>query len=231
VSLHIPGGSSVGVIGRTGAGKSSLLAAVFRLVPLEAGTICVDGQDLAQVQLHAARRAMAIIPQDPVLFKGTVRFNLDPTGKHSDEHIWATLERAKMRGPVQQLEGGLEEMVDENGENWSVGERQLLCLARALLQQARVMWMDEATAAVDMHTDSLIQESVRAEAGRCTLITIAHRLRTIIAYDMVVGMAKGRIVEHGKPAELLQNPKSLLASLVEETGEDAAAQLTAMARL
>jgi len=218
VSVTVPGGSAVGVVGRTGAGKSTLLAAAFRLVQLEAGTISLDGVNLASLPLQKARQAMGVIPQNPILFSGSLRYNLDPMGVCDDQELWAVLERTHMKGAIGKVANGLDAVVSANGENWSVGERQLLCLARALLLRAPVLWMDEATAAVDVHTDQLIQATIRGEVGRRTLITIAHRLQTIMGYTYVLGMAQGRVVEFDSPRNLLNHSSSLLASLVKESG-------------
>ncbi|KNE56826.1 hypothetical protein AMAG_02600 [Allomyces macrogynus ATCC 38327] len=229
VSLKIPAGFKAGIVGRTGAGKSTLIVALFRLVELREGSITVDGMDISQLGLADLRQRLSIIPQDPVLFAGSVRSNLDRFGTASDAVLWECLERAGLKNYVQSLDGKLDASVAENGEDMSVGQRQLMCLARAMVKQSKILIMDEATASVDLETDALIQKAIRRDFAGATVITIAHRLNTIIDYDMIVQMDHGRVAECGTPAELLTRPDSMFAALVDETGPTNAALLRRLA--
>lgn len=202
----------VGILGRTGAGKSSLAAAMFRLVENKAcsGSILIDGIDIAQVGLDDLRRRLSIIPQDPVLFRGTVRLNLDPFEQHTDVEINEAIARVHLSKKIEALDKGIDSIVAENGENFSVGQRQLLCLARSLLRRSRVIVMDEATAAVDGETDQLIQTTMRSVFHSCTVLTIAHRIDTIIDCHRVLVLAKGgRLAEFDTPANLLRRAESV----------------------
>ena len=213
VSLNIQPQQRVGVVGRTGAGKSSLVAALFRM-PEPTGRIIIDGVDIQHLNIQSSRRALAVITQDPVLFTGTLRMNLDPFEKSDDKEIWAALEEACLKAKVAGLSQKLYEEVLECGSNFSVGERQLLlCLARALLQKNKVIVLDEATANVDQETDQLIQETIREKFQECTVITIAHRLNTIMDYDKVVVLDGGKVVEDGRPRELLKVETGKFAEL------------------
>ncbi|KAF2069971.1 hypothetical protein CYY_008709 [Polysphondylium violaceum] len=218
ISCEIRPQEKVGIVGRTGAGKSSIVLALFRLVESSEGQILIDGEDISKFGLHDLRRNLSIIPQDPVLFSGTLRDNLDPFKESSDDSLWELLEQIQLKATVQGLEGGLECKVTENGENWSVGQRQLICLGRALLRKPKILVLDEATASVDSHTDSLIQRTVREQFKSATILTIAHRLNTIMDSDRIMVLDAGRVSEFDSPYTLLQNPTGLLSWLVDETG-------------
>ncbi|KAA0148004.1 hypothetical protein FNF29_06948 [Cafeteria roenbergensis] len=220
VSFKVESGQRIGIAGRTGGGKSSLLQCLFRTVEAEAGTICIDGQDISRLGLHTVRGALAIIPQDSVVFAASVRFNLAPgfeagdPAAPSDEEMLKALSMARLADKVSSL-GGLEATVGA----LSSGERQLLCIARAMLSKAPIVVLDEATASVDMHTDHLIQTVIReAFAGR-TLLTVAHRLETIADYDKILVLVAGRVAEFDSPEALLRDPSSEYAQLVKRADE------------
>ncbi|KAI1280794.1 Multidrug resistance-associated protein 1 [Halotydeus destructor] len=208
----------IGIVGRTGAGKSTITLALFRIIEPAQGKIIIDGKDIADLGLHDLRSKITIIPQDPVLFSGTLRSNLDPFSLKSDEQLWKSLEHAHLKHFVKGLEHGLEHKVAEGGENLSVGQRQLICLARALLRKTKILVLDEATAAVDLETDSLIQSTIRKEFNDCTIFTIAHRLNTILDSTRVMVLDKGEIVEFENPQELLKKPSSVFYSLAKDAG-------------
>uniref|UniRef100_A0A3B3TQE8 ATP-binding cassette sub-family C member 5 n=1 Tax=Poecilia latipinna TaxID=48699 RepID=A0A3B3TQE8_9TELE len=206
---------TVGIVGRTGSGKSSLAVALFRLVELSAGSIVIDGIDIAQIGLDDLRSKLAIIPQEPVLFIGTVRSNLDPWDQYTDEQIWEALEKTHIKEMVCQLPHSLHSEVTENGENFSVGERQLLCVARALLRNSKILILDEATAAIDTETDRLIQETIRTAFNSCTTLIIAHRLNTVLSCNRVMVLDSGQILEFDSPAALLANENSRFRAMIE----------------
>ncbi|XP_037660286.1 canalicular multispecific organic anion transporter 1 isoform X2 [Choloepus didactylus] len=205
ITCDIRSTEKIGVVGRTGAGKSSLTNCLFRILEAAGGQITIDGIDIASIGLHDLRERLTIIPQDPILFSGSLRMNLDPFNKYSDEEIWKALELAHLESFVAGLQLGLSHEVAEGGDNLSIGQRQLLCLSRALLRKSKILIMDEATAAVDLETDHLIQMTIQNEFSHCTVITIAHRLHTIMDSDKVIVMDSGKIVEYGSPEELLEN--------------------------
>ena len=229
LSLDIQGGEKIGVVGRTGAGKSSIMMALFRLVEPTKGTMEIDGVDICKIGLFDLRTRLAIIPQDPVLFSGTIRSNLDPFEKRTDQELWEVLERSDLKTYVVSCEGGLDSQVTEFGENLSVGQRQLLCLARAMLTRARVIIMDEATASVDVATDVMLQKAIRVDFAQSTVLTIAHRLNTVIDYSRVLVLDHGEIKEFDTPANLLSRPDSVFSSMVDETGPANAALLRQLA--
>ncbi|XP_050740740.1 multidrug resistance-associated protein 1 isoform X7 [Drosophila biarmipes] len=216
VSFDIKGGEKVGIVGRTGAGKSSLTLALFRIIEAAGGRISIDGVDIATMGLHMLRSRLTIIPQDPVLFSGSLRINLDPFEIKTDDEIWKALELSHLKTFVKSLAAGLNHEIAEGGENLSVGQRQLVCLARALLRKTKVLVLDEATAAVDLETDDLIQKTIRTEFKECTVLTIAHRLNTILDSDKVIVLDKGQITEFASPTELLDNPKSAFYSMAKD---------------
>ncbi|XP_044158857.1 multidrug resistance-associated protein 1-like [Bufo gargarizans] len=205
VTASIQPGEKIGIVGRTGAGKSSLTLGLFRILEPAIGSIHIDGTDIAKLGLHELRSKITIIPQDPVLFFGSLRMNLDPFDNYSDEEIWTALELAHLKSFASSLPDGLNHMCSEGGENLSVGQRQLVCLARAVLRKTKILVLDEATAAVDLETDDLIQSTIRKEFEDCTVITIAHRLNTIMDYTRIVVFDKGEIAEFDTPSTLLDN--------------------------
>ncbi|XP_066094773.1 ATP-binding cassette sub-family C member 2 [Saccopteryx bilineata] len=206
ITCDIRSQEKIGVVGRTGAGKSSLTSSLFRILEAAGGQILIDGVDIASIGLHDLREKLTIIPQDPILFSGSLRMNLDPFNSYSDEEVWKALELAHLKSFVANLPLGLYHELAEAGDNLSVGQRQLLCLARALLRKSKILVMDEATAAVDLETDHLIQITIQKEFSHCTTLTIAHRLHTIIDSDKVMVLDNGKIVEYGSPEELLEKP-------------------------
>ncbi|XP_076590730.1 ATP-binding cassette sub-family C member 5 isoform X5 [Chaetodon auriga] len=214
ISCTIRPKEKVGIVGRTGSGKSSLGVVLFRLVERCRGSILIDGIDISDIGLADLRSKLSIIPQDPVLFSGSVRSNLDPFNQYSEEQIWDALERSHMKECVSQLPLKLESEVVEKGENFSVGERQLLSVARALLRRCKVLILDEATAAMDAETDSLIQETIRNSFQDCTTLTIAHRLHTVLASDRIMVLNQGQVAEFDEPSKLLANENSRLHSML-----------------
>lgn len=206
LDLKIAAGERVGIVGRTGAGKSSILAALYRISELSGGSITIDGVDVSKIGLHELRSKLAIIPQDPILFAGTVRSNLDPNGEHSDHDMWQALLKSHfVHGDAahgEKMGVALDATVDDEGLNFSLGQRQLMAMARALLRKSRILVLDEATSSVDYETDSLIQQAIRREFVGTTILCIAHRLKTIIEFDKVCVMDQGAVAEFGSPAEL-----------------------------
>lgn len=220
LNLVIKSGSKIGIVGRTGAGKSSLISALFRLAVLE-GSIEIDGVDTKVLQLHDLRRRISIIPQEPVLFSSTLRYNLDPFDDFDDGRLWSVLEEVELKEGVPSLD--LE--VSERGANFSVGQRQLVCLARAILRNNRVLVLDEATANVDPRTDALIQSTIRRKFHSCTVLTVAHRLNTIMDSDLVIVMEAGRVVQYDHPHVLLEDLEGTFATMVAQTGPTMMEQL------
>jgi ATP-binding cassette subfamily C (CFTR/MRP) protein 1 len=217
VSFVVKPGDKVGIVGRTGSGKSSLIVTLFRLVEPYQGTITLDGINILDLGLNDVRSRIAAIPQDPVLFSGTVRTNLDPYDRHSDAEIWEALSHVSLKGVVAGLDSGLSSDVAENGDNFSVGQRQLLCVARALLRQPKVLVADEATASVDSETDSLIQKTIRREFKHCTVITIAHRINTILDSTKVLVMDGGVVAEYDSVPTLMGRSNSSFRAMVLES--------------
>ncbi|CAA2998140.1 ABC transporter C family member 5 [Olea europaea subsp. europaea] len=216
VSCTFPGGKKIGIVGRTGSGKSTLIQALFRLIEPADGRIIIDNIDISMVGLHDLRSRLSIIPQDPTLFEGTIRGNLDPLEEHSDQEIWQALDKSQLGEMVRQKEQKLDTPVLENGDNWSVGQRQLVSLGRALLKRARILVLDEATASVDSATDNLILKIIRTEFKDCTVCTIAHRIPTVIDSDLVLVLSDGRVAEFDTPARLLDDKSSMFLKLVTE---------------
>ncbi|PKI53391.1 hypothetical protein CRG98_026231 [Punica granatum] len=216
VNCVFPGGKKIGIVGRTGSGKSTLIQALFRLIEPASGRIIVDNIDISTIGIHDLRGRLSIIPQDPTLFEGTIRGNLDPLEEHSDSHIWEALDKCQLGEIVREKELKLDTPVLENGDNWSVGQRQLVSLGRALLKQARILVLDEATASVDTATDNLIQRIIRTEFKDCTVCTIAHRIPTVIDSDLVLVLSDGRVAEFDTPSRLLEDRSSMFLKLVTE---------------
>ncbi|KAF9083250.1 hypothetical protein BGX23_011649 [Mortierella sp. AD031] len=259
VAFTVQPTEKVGIVGRTGAGKSSLTLALFRIIEAanshwvkashngvdmdadlnkkdpaaavgagelekvqvdeDGGSIWIDGVDISTVGLKDLRQHLAIIPQEPILFVGTVRDNLDPFEEMQDADLWEALERAHLKDHIASLEGGLSFKVSQNGDNFSVGQRSLICLARALLRKTKILVLDEATAAVDVETDELIQKTIRSEFKDRTILTIAHRIKTVMDSDKILVLEKGCVEEFEAPAVLLQRPDSLFYSLAHQAGE------------
>lgn len=218
ISLDIKPGEKVGIVGRTGAGKSSLTMALFRMIEPVNGNIDIDKLNTSTIGLHDLRNHLSIIPQDSQLFEGTLRDNLDPEREKSDTELWRAVDLSHLRAYVESVPGGLDSRVSEGGGNMSAGQKQLVCLARALLTDTKVLVLDEATAAVDVETDQWIQETIRTEFSSRTILTIAHRLNTIMKSDRIVVLSFGEIAETGKPSELLADTNSLFYGLCEQGG-------------
>ncbi|KAI9205349.1 P-loop containing nucleoside triphosphate hydrolase protein [Polychytrium aggregatum] len=229
ISIVLQPGSKVGIVGRTGAGKSSFLQALFRLVePTPKGSIRIDDVSTSDLGLTDLRSRISIIPQEPFCFKGTLRFNLDPFGHHDDRTLWRALEAVELKATIEGMPDKMESEVAENGSNWSVGERQLICLARAILRDTKLIVMDEATSSVDLHTDALVQKAIRSKSGmfsNSTVLTIAHRLNTVIDFDYIMVLDQGRLVEFGRPWAMLQkdagHADAWFARMVNEMGDEA----------
>ncbi|XP_019616675.1 PREDICTED: multidrug resistance-associated protein 4-like [Branchiostoma belcheri] len=219
VNLNIVGGEKVGIVGRTGAGKSSLLMMLMRLVE-PTGSIRIDGVDIRKLGLHDLRKKISVIQQDPIMIQGTVRKNLDPLDMHSDNALWTSLDEVYMTEDIQKLPKGLDTPIGERGGSLSVGQKQLLCLARTILYYNRILLFDEATANIDLRTDRLIQTTIRERFKHCTVLTIAHRLHTVMDSDRILVMDEGRVAEFDEPHLLLtEYPDSIFSKLVSETGE------------
>jgi ABC-type multidrug transport system fused ATPase/permease subunit len=230
VSISIKAGEKVGVVGRTGSGKTTLLMSLFRLIEPEPGSkIRIDGVDVMEIGLSDLRSSVAIIPQEPVMFKGTIRTNLDPFNKYNDDELWEALECANLKESVKTSDQQLETAVLENGSNFSLGQKQLFCLARAVLNRSKLLVFDEATAAMDLETDAQIQATIRRIFADRTILTIAHRLDTIIDSDRILVMDNGNVLEFESPAKLLRDSNSSFSKLVDQTGPDSAQSLRAIA--
>ncbi|KAL9237368.1 hypothetical protein vseg_011925 [Gypsophila vaccaria] len=216
ISCVFEGGDRIGIVGRTGSGKTTLIGALFRLVEPTQGKIIVDGIDISLIGLHDLRSRFGIIPQDPTLFNGTVRFNLDPLCQHTDEELWEVLGKCQLHESVRERTQGLDSSVLEDGSNWSMGQRQLFCLGRALLRRSRVLVLDEATASVDNATDMILQKTIRTEFADCTVITVAHRIPTVMDCSKVLAISDGKLVEYDEPMKLIKKEGSLFGQLVNE---------------
>ncbi|CAA0815376.1 ABC transporter C family member 3 [Striga hermonthica] len=205
-----------GIVGRTGSGKSTLIQTLFRIVEPTIGQILIDGVDITSIGLHDLRSRLSIIPQDPTMFEGTVRSNLDPLEEYSDDQIWEALDKCQLGDEVRKKTEKLDSAVSENGENWSVGQRQLVCLGRVLLKKSKVLVLDEATASVDTATDNLIQQTLKRHFTDSTIITIAHRITSVLDSDMVLLLDNGLVKEYDTPGKLLENKFSSFTKLVAE---------------
>eukprot|EP00516_Mucochytrium_quahogii_P000716 CAMPEP_0203759528 /NCGR_PEP_ID=MMETSP0098-20131031/12567_1 /ASSEMBLY_ACC=CAM_ASM_000208 /TAXON_ID=96639 /ORGANISM=" , Strain NY0313808BC1" /LENGTH=1607 /DNA_ID=CAMNT_0050652537 /DNA_START=285 /DNA_END=5105 /DNA_ORIENTATION=+ len=221
VKLQIKPGQKVGIVGRTGAGKSTLFLTLLRLMEIHDGKILIDGVDIKSIGLEKLRQSLAIIPQDPVMFNGTLRNNLDPTGKYSEEDIMRALEVSQLKTHIESMVESIEQSpldisVKEGGANFSFGQRQLIAIARAILRGCKILLLDEATSGIDQASDTLIQETIRTEFSGITMLTVAHRLTTIMDSDKVIVMGAGRVMEDDSPEELLKNPNSEFSKLVKQ---------------
>lgn len=229
VTFDVEPTNKIGIVGRTGAGKSTIITAFFRFLDPETGSIVIDGVDISKIGLRNLRQAITIIPQDPTLFTGTIRSNLDPFNQYSDEEMFEALRRVNLISPGETSNNdsgenqnkflNLASSVSEGGGNLSQGQRQLMCLARSLLKSPKVILLDEATASIDYKSDATIQKTIREEFSHSTILTIAHRLRSIIDYDKILVMDAGKVVEYDDPYILIANKESLFYSMCENSGE------------
>jgi ABC-type multidrug transport system fused ATPase/permease subunit len=223
VDMKVDGGGKIGVCGRTGSGKSSMMVSLFRIEEIINGQILIDDIDISTVPLSILRSKLGIIPQDPVMFSMSVRFNLDPFNKYTDNEIWNALACVNMKAKIETLSNNIYEEVAEGGDNFSAGERQLLCIARALLRKPKILILDEATASIDNETDAFIQKMIRVSFKDCTILTIAHRLHTIIDSDKILVLDSGNLVEFDKPDNLLKkkgNESAVFKGLWESHNEN-----------
>ncbi|KAK3227972.1 hypothetical protein Dsin_007834 [Dipteronia sinensis] len=237
ISCIIEGGHKVGIVGRTGSGKTTLISVLFRLVEPTEGEIIIDDLNITSIGLHDLRSHLAIIPQDPTLFSGSVRFNLDPLSQYTDHEIWEVLGKCHLREAIQEKEEGLDSLgekvakicnllyyktnkilvaVMEGGSNWSVGQRQLFCLGRAILKRSRILVLDEATASIDNATDSILQKTIRREFADSTVLTVAHRIPTVMDCNAVIAVSDGELVEYDEPVKLINKEGSLFGQLVKD---------------
>ncbi|CAL5032421.1 unnamed protein product [Urochloa decumbens] len=216
ISCTIPASKKVGIVGRTGSGKSTFIHALFRIVEPREGSIEIDNVDICKIGLHDLRGRLSIIPQDPTMFEGTVRGNIDPLNEYTDQRVWEVLDKCQLGDIVRKSPKKLDSTVVENGENWSVGQRQLFCLGRVLLKRSNILVLDEATASVDSSTDAIIQGIIQQEFGHCTVLTVAHRIHTVVDNDLIMVFSEGRIVEYDTPSKLLKNENSEFSKLAKE---------------
>lgn len=216
LSFEIRPGEKVGIVGRTGAGKSTLALCISRIAELDEGKILIDGVDIATQRLHEVRSRITVIPQDATMFTGTLRFNLDPEDVCDDDEIIRLLRLAELGTILDSDPNGLDQEVKENGANLSSGERQLICICRAILRKSKLVLLDEATANIDVVTEERIQRLITEEFKDATMITIAHRLKTIISSDRVMVLSFGRIKEFDSPEALMADPKSDFSQLLQE---------------
>ncbi|XP_046581331.1 ATP-binding cassette sub-family C member 5-like [Haliotis rubra] len=216
ITLNISAHEKIGIVGKSGSGKSSLGVALFRLCETTSGAIEIDGKNIRDVKLSDLRSRLSILVQDPVLFVGTIRYNLDPSCQcHGDAEMWEALEKCHIKQKIASLDKQLDTQVDENGRNFSMGEKQLLCLARTLLRHTKILILDEATAAVDTQTEAVVQRTIKEAFKNCTVLTIAHRLTTVLNSDKILVMDSGKNVEFDAPSQLLRRNHSKFKSMVE----------------
>ncbi|KAJ8643276.1 hypothetical protein MRB53_005024 [Persea americana] len=208
ITCTFQAGNRVGVVGRTGSGKTTLISALFRLVEPIGGRILIDGLDICSMGLKDLRMKLSIIPQEPALFRGSVRSNLDPLGLYSDHEIWKALEKCQLAATIRNIPNLLDSSVSDDGENWSAGQRQLFCLGRVLLRRNRILVLDEATASIDSATDAVLQRVIRQEFANCTVITVAHRVPTVTDSDMVMVLSYGKLIEYDRPSKLMETNSS-----------------------
>ncbi|KAL8134638.1 hypothetical protein AgCh_009603 [Apium graveolens] len=216
ISCTFEGGDKIGIVRRIGSGKTTLIGALFRLVEPSGGKIVVDSIDISTIGLQDLRSRFGIIPQDPTLFNGTVRYNLDPLSQHTDQEIWEVLGKCQLMETVREKVAGLDSLVVEDGLNWNMGHRQLFCLGRALLRRSKVLVLDEATASIDNATDLTLQDTIRTEFINCTVIMVAHRIPTVMDCRMILAINDGKLVEFDKPMHLMKKEGSLFGRLVKE---------------
>ncbi|CAN6336516.1 unnamed protein product [Urochloa humidicola] len=216
ITCTFAAGNKIGVVGRTGSGKTTLLSALFRLIDPSSGRILIDDLDICTIGLKDLRMKLSIIPQEPTLFRGSVRSNVDPLGLHTDEDIWEALDMCQLKKTISALPGLLESPVSDDGENWSAGQRQLFCLARVLLRRNKILVLDEATASIDSATDAILQRVIKQEFSECTVITIAHRVPTVTDSDMIMVLSYGKMIEYDRPSSLMENKESAFCKLVDE---------------
>lgn len=217
VTFRINPGEKIGICGRTGSGKSSLFMALFRGVEIDSGAIKIDNVNTRNMNLQTLRERLGIIPQDPFLFKSTLRVNLDPSESKTDEQLWSVLADVHLAEKFRRLPDGLDTLIEEKGKNLSSGEKQLVCLARAILSERKIICIDEATSSVDFETDKFIQETIRTKFRNVTVLTIAHRINTIFDYDRILVMNNGQVAEFDLVSNLLTNKTSLFYSLANES--------------
>ncbi|XP_023235793.1 multidrug resistance-associated protein 4-like isoform X3 [Centruroides sculpturatus] len=229
LSFRIHSGEKIGIVGRTGAGKSSIIASLFRMTE-PTGTITIDGVDTKKIGLRDLRSKISIIPQDPMLFTGPLRRNIDPFNEYSEETLWKVIEEVQLKEVISKLPGGLDTHLTEGGRNFSVGERQLICLARTILRQNKILVMDEATSNIDKKTDSCLQKIIRERFKSCTVLKIAHRLNTIIDSDRVMVLDVGKLQEFDSPYALLKNVNGTFYNLVKKTGKTSMNELFKIAK-
>jgi ABC-type multidrug transport system fused ATPase/permease subunit len=216
VTFEVHHGERIGIVGRTGSGKSSIFNALLGFAEMEDGTTKIDGIDVRSIHRSTLRNAVSIIPQEPVLFSGTVRQNLDPLHQFTDERLWQALEKAKLEPTIRAMKGGLDARVNSGGMSLSTGQRQLMCLARALLRRTRILLLDEVTAAIDPDTEMLVQKTIREEFAGCTILAVAHRLHTILDSDKVIVLDAGKVVEFAPPLSLLRSRDSAFSQLLRQ---------------
>ena len=216
LSFEVKPNEKVGIVGRTGAGKSTICLALCRIVEAHEGTIFIDGVDISTVGLADLRERITIIPQDPTLFEGTLKFNLDPEGSLSDSELLRMAHKASLDDLIERDEKGLEQKIEDGGKNLSSGEKQLICILRAILRKNKIVLMDEATANIDIKTEQIIQKLIHEEFVDSTVLTIAHRLNTIINSDRVLVLSKGEVEEYDDPQTLLDDTDSMFYSYANE---------------